>query len=754
MLEKGRSESADFVFFMRESFAKIAADFNLDKRVAVETLNREVPSLMQTRMGKRPTTVGKRRAPSLALLLVLAICGRVTTNRTEAATSEWVHPGPDGRLVYKTTPTGDRIMDFSYAGYMGGGVALPTVPVAKTVQPSGGEDDTATIQAAINEVAAMPLTNGFRGAVLLAPGTFICSNTIAMPASGVVLRGSGTNGTTLQMTGRRHVAIRAGMGGRRRYRRSEAREEDLPETNAVSLAQTTIADAYVPSGTKTFSVADAKGFAIGDTIEIRRPVTAAWVHFMNMDNLTRYGRPETWIRTNTVIPIERRVAAISGNQITLDVPLSDSFDAKYLNPPGTVVAKVHPPNRLTQIGIENLHIQSPPQRVNHTQALYSAIRLYGQDCWLRNLVIDETMNSVSVGGWRITLDNVTVNRKALHLGASKPAEFAPNGDQILLNRCSVNADNVWFAATGGGHSGPIVLLNCAFSGNGRIEGHMRWSTGMLCDNCVLPDGGIDFKNRGEMGSGHGWGMGWAVAWNCVAKSYVIQKPPGAMNWAIGCIGENLQMARPFDKAPLLPEGTFDSPGKPVAPQSLYLAQLQERLGPQALKNIGYFSPEIGAESMVPPALSRRVITNEGRGEDLALGQPVDASNVRDGKAEFSGEMAVDDDDKTYWATKNETSPATLEIDMDGPTEINSVAIEEATGMTGRVQEYKVEGLVNGNWRLLSQGTTIGSHKVDHFPNVTVWKVRFTILKANDYTAIRRFSLYLDQNDSDRQSGEH
>src|ERR1043165_3191774 len=81
-----------------------------------------------------------------------------------AARSEWVHPGADGKLAYKTTPRGDRIMDFSHAGYMGGGVALPDVPVKRTLKPSGDADDSATIQAAINEVAAMKLENGFRGA--------------------------------------------------------------------------------------------------------------------------------------------------------------------------------------------------------------------------------------------------------------------------------------------------------------------------------------------------------------------------------------------------------------------------------------------------------------------------------------------------------------------------------------------------------------------------------------------------------------
>ena len=94
--------------------------------------------------------------------------------------------------------------------------------------------------------------------------------------------------------------------------------------------------------------------------------------------------------------------------MTLEVPLSDSFDPKYLNPPGTLIVKLSPEPRLNQIGIENLRIECPPQAVNHTEALYSAVRLNGEDCWARNLVIDETMNSVEVTGRRITLDQLVI----------------------------------------------------------------------------------------------------------------------------------------------------------------------------------------------------------------------------------------------------------------------------------------------------------------------------------------------------------
>jgi hypothetical protein len=308
---------------------------------------------------------------------------------------------------------------------------------------------------------------------------------------------------------------------------------------------------------------------------------------MGMDDMTRDGKPQTWIKTGSVISAERRIAAVDGKRITVDVPLSDSLDTNYLNPPGVVVAKAKALARLSRVGIEDLHIESPPQEINHTQPHFTALRLNGEDCWARNVTIDETMNSVAAGGRRITLQRVTVNRKAKHQGSSKPAEFAPNGSQVLMDRCAVNADNVWFVATGAGVSGPVVILNCTFTGNGRAESHQRWSTGLLYDNCTAPDGGFEFRNRGSMGSGHGWTMGWGVMWNCVAKDYVVQNPPGAMNWMIGCVGENKAMPRPFGDGPMLPKGVEDSNGVPVTPQSLYLAQLAERLGAGALKAIGH-----------------------------------------------------------------------------------------------------------------------------------------------------------------------
>src|ERR1700694_412019 len=104
-----------------------------------------------------------KRLGAIVLLAVTAVCAQQA--------SKWVYFGADHRLHYKADDRGNRIMDFSFAGYRGGGVKLPRVAVAKELGPEAG-DNTARIQAAIDEVSAKaPNSDGVRGAVLLRPGT-------------------------------------------------------------------------------------------------------------------------------------------------------------------------------------------------------------------------------------------------------------------------------------------------------------------------------------------------------------------------------------------------------------------------------------------------------------------------------------------------------------------------------------------------------------------------------------------------------
>jgi hypothetical protein len=152
--------------------------------------------------------------------------------------------------------------------------------------------------------------------------------------------------------------------------------------------------------------------------------------------------------------------------------------------------------------------------------------------------------------------------------------------------------NTWPFAPQSRLAGPIVVLNSTADDRG-FDPHQRWATGLLCDLCNFPNShtadkaGVAYSNRGFFGSGHGWDAGWSVAWNTSSTYFLIQAPPGTANWCIGCIGSVLSEAAPGGDGTIVPNGIYDSLGTAVTPGSLYLAQLKERLGSEALRNIGY-----------------------------------------------------------------------------------------------------------------------------------------------------------------------
>src|SRR5439155_1759379 len=121
---------------------------------------------------------------------------------------------------------------------------------------------------------------------------FNCAGMLTINTSGIVLRGRGSGlekgpATTIKMIGPRHRAILIGRGrqagGDRAANDDEVQDQEPTSKPEFESAKTSISNAYVPAGTTSFSVADAKGFEVGDTIAIRRPTTPAWVHLMGMD---------------------------------------------------------------------------------------------------------------------------------------------------------------------------------------------------------------------------------------------------------------------------------------------------------------------------------------------------------------------------------------------------------------------------------------------------------------------------------------
>ena len=514
-----------------------------------------------------------------------------------------VGSGPD--LLYATSAKGDRICDFSYAGYRGGGVALPDVPEKAKVTPMTG-DCSDKIQAAIDSVSSMPLVNDFRGAVVLASGTYKCSKTLTLHTSGVVLRGSGSSrdGTTIQMTEAPHPCIVIGSksgGQESKGKKKSKKKKELGGELGTSGASVEIADDYVPSGSTSLNLQKSDTFQVGDLVRISRPASAEWIHFMGMDNLICDGKPGRvfgdesprpigrylghWLKEGKAITQDREIKSVNGNQITWEMPLTDCIDASKLGGSRATVQEISPDRRLSECGVESLRIEAAPPKGDWVDAQNIGVTLvWCEDSWVRKVSTLHQLPDVLVGdsAERITIESVVANHPVTvaksSRSAGKATDFRLGGKQTLMNNCSSSGDGSFYVSTADPESMLNVVLNCVFSGDGSIQPHMRWSTGLLLDGCKLRDGEIILRNRRELGSGHGWTMGWGVVWNCSAKKITVEQPPGCINWCIGSSG-NYEIGSENSKEWLFSKGVS------VKPESLYLAQLRARLGDEAVKSV-------------------------------------------------------------------------------------------------------------------------------------------------------------------------
>jgi hypothetical protein len=150
--------------------------------------------------------------------------------------------------------------------------------------------------------------------------------------------------------------------------------------------------------------------------------------------------------------------------------------------------------------------------------------------------------------------------------------FGGSGQFVLFLRCYARNGRHDFV-NGSGDMGPTAFVDClAEKTHADIGPHHRWACGTLYDN--VKGGQINVQDRGRSGTGHGWAGNAQVFWNCEAESFVCQQPwiPSAQNWNIGAVGKRGKPALP-DR----PDGWWESFGRHVAPRSLYLAQLRERV---------------------------------------------------------------------------------------------------------------------------------------------------------------------------------
>ena len=512
--------------------------------------------------------------PAVWLLSAAALC--LLALPCYSVESQWVQTGATGRLIYVPDAEGDHILDFSNVGYQGRGAELipDNVPTTVTVSPISG-DDTASIQAAIDQVAAMPLgADGYRGAVLLQAGTYDIDSQLEIRASGVVLRGEGRGlgGTVLQ--GRNPLS-----GGTNPNQRPLLRVYGNGSRSNVGSTRNMI-DKVVPAGSRSFRVDSTSGFSVGDTVRVERPSTQSWIDAVGMDNPPNGDPP--WQPGTMNIRYDRVITRIEGDRIFLDAPLGNAFELQY---GGGTIKEYTWSGAIENVGIENLRGDTDFTSPTDEDHAWEFISIgdgqntnRAQNVWVRNIAAAHFGDSAVVanpGSKWVSVDDAISETPVSLITGSRRYTYDLSGELGFVTNAQADEGRHDFVNNSTRPAGPNVFHNSiATNANSDTGPHQRWASGTLFDNITVQGNAINARFRGSFGTSHGWSGANMVVWNSTADTFRVQNPPTAQNWLVGSTGTIVEDTT-FGPQP---SGHYDSHGTPVTAggtTSLYEAQLND-----------------------------------------------------------------------------------------------------------------------------------------------------------------------------------
>lgn len=491
----------------------------------------------------------------------------------------------------------NKLKGFSYAGYRAGGVALPDVPVGRSVEvgtgrgnlipedPRAGEHNRRAIRRAIRKITA---SADRPAAVQLPAGRFYVDEGLKLDRDGVVLRGAGqgADGTTLIAT---------------RPSRADGGTSSTPllvvgdATGSSSWRELgerqRIAKRFVPTGTSRFRVGDPSAFEIGDRVMVVRAANQAWIDQLQINAVLERNGLNPWLPRHYNTGFERTVTAVNERSIEVDAPVVEPM---YKELGGGYVVEIQPFDRVREVGVEDLRIQSEvgsydTWRRDHVEHHTSFAITLGkvENGWVSGVTC-RTMVSVcvQVGGRsrHVTVQDAASLDWASTIYGGRRSPFAlTNGATGVLFQRLYSRGARHDVSTGSNVPGPNVFLDVyAEEARDEIGPHHRYATGVLFDN--NHGGYFAARNRGPKGTGHGWSGAQTVFWNVDASAtahagnpafagmMAVDTPPGAMNFVIGGTSA-LQ-----DNGPGTIVIDHNAPGAAALPRSLYLAELEARVG--------------------------------------------------------------------------------------------------------------------------------------------------------------------------------
>ncbi|KAF9103516.1 hypothetical protein BGX29_003260 [Mortierella sp. GBA35] len=439
-----------------------------------------------------------------------------TTNKSTTLLNlnETTEQAPSSSRPFEVPPLNDHFVEvqppasqYSQYRYREGHVRIPIVPVSVIVGPSNNEtvDDTARIQAAIDQVSAQPLEPigkdgaAVRGAVLLKAGVYRVVGALIIHVSGVVLGGEGQDeaGTTVVATGaiQRDFILVNGMlnseMGSVEKQHAHAKSKEMMPTNGYRGSKrpttATMAGVYIPVGETDIPVNSIEGFNIGDRI-------------------------------------------VSGPQV----------------PPAKIYELIYKNSMISDVGVENMRLLSegdPTNAEDESHGWYALVMDSTLHGWVADVTTMRFVGGIFASTWSryVTIQDCSVLYPVSKLTeGGRRYQFCLNGQMGLVKRCFTNNarhDFITLARC----CGPNVFVDSTgMNANNDTGPHERWAMGTLYDNITCDT--INVRQRFWKGTGQGWSGAHQAVYNCTAMSQNswFRDAPGPTNWIIGFKGGQTQ----------------------------------------------------------------------------------------------------------------------------------------------------------------------------------------------------------------------
>ena len=149
-----------------------------------------------------------------------------------------------------------------------------------------------------------------------------------------------------------------------------------------------------------------------------------------------------------------------------------------------------------------------------------------------------------------------------------------------------------------------------------------------------------------------------------------------------------------------------------------------------------------------PARDVKVLEEVGRitkatfATNLAQGATAHASETRG--SDFTAEHALDGDTATCWMPEDGTTAARLVVTLSTPRRFNRIVLQEQIrNYSQRIARFAIDAEIEGTWRQIAKGTTVGYKKICRTATVSSNRIRVRVLEARVCPTISNFGLYFE-----------